>query len=432
MTFVLERPDGEKRIVGGYRVGSAPPNAKEFDAAQSGIAELPPKVDLRPFMTKVEDQRQTNSCSANATAGAYEYLMKRHLGEGGYDVSRMFMYFNGRSIGGGEIEDQGAALGDVIAGLQQAGACSEQTWPFDEKRVNEEPVSEAFDEASQFLVEDVQQIPTELDAWKSALAMGSPIIFGLKLFGSFDKQRKPGLVPAPTKSEAGRADHGGHAMLCVGYSDSDKVFIVRNSWGESWGDNGYCYIPYAYVMNEDYNFGDSWTIHRVAGMPNPEEGWGDDESVLEDVTGFLGELDDESYQSILEAMGDVHLETRLALLFLRVVSADGNAEQHELARAAEYLSPVLKQLGVKIDAGRLLTHTQRVANDDALLEDTVALFGEVFPPEVLATIANQIGEAATADGEASDEEADLHDQIIAAWQLGGEETEEELGDDEET
>ena len=416
MSFVIERADGDKRVVGGYRVGSAPPNAKQFDHEESGIETLPPKVDLRPWMTKVEDQSQTNSCSANATAGAYEYLMKRHLGDAGYDVSRMFMYFNGRSDAADEIADEGAALGDVIAGLQQAGACSERTWPFDVKRVNEQPNDNAFEEAAQFLVEDVQQIPTELDAWKSALALGSPIIFGLKLFGSFDKHRKPGLVPAPTKTETGRESHGGHAMLCVGYSDADNVFIVRNSWGESWGDKGYCYIPYAYVMSEDYNFGDSWTIHRVANMPGADEGWGDDSSVLEDVGTFLGQLDDDGYQQLLESMGDHHLENRLALLFLRVVSADGDASDEELARAAEYLTPVLRHLGVKMDAGRLLQRTARELNDDALLEDTIAAFGECFPPEVLATIANQLGEAATADG-ASDEEADVHDAIISAWQL---------------
>jgi hypothetical protein len=52
-------------------------------------------------------------------------------------------------------------------------------------------------------------------------------------------------------------------MLCVGYSDADKVFIVRNSWGESWGDRGYCYIPYDYMTNPDLN-GDLWSIRRVS------------------------------------------------------------------------------------------------------------------------------------------------------------------------
>ena len=35
-------------------------------------------------------------------------------------------------------------------------------------------------------------------------------------------------------------------MLAVGYSDKDKVFIVRNSWGPTWGDGGYCVVSYDY------------------------------------------------------------------------------------------------------------------------------------------------------------------------------------------
>ena len=89
-------------------------------------------------------------------------------------------------------------------------------------------------------------VPTELEAWKQVLAEGYPIIFGLSLFGSFDKQRKPGYVPEPSEGETGRESHGGHAMLAVGYSDPDEMFIVRNSWGPDWGDKGYCYIPYDY------------------------------------------------------------------------------------------------------------------------------------------------------------------------------------------
>jgi uncharacterized tellurite resistance protein B-like protein len=129
-------------------------------------------------------------------------------------------------------------------------------------------------------------------------------------------------------------------------------------------------------------------------------------------------------------MGDVHLETRLALLFLRVVSADGEASDPELAKAAEYLSPLLRQLGVKIDAGRLLMHTRKQANDDALLDETVQIFAESLPPEVLANIANQLGDAASADG-ASDEEAQLHESIISAWQLGDADAPVDGGDEDE-
>ena len=42
---------------------------------------------------------------------------------------------------------------------------------------------------------------------------------------------------------------GGHALVLVGFNDETNVFIVRNSQGTKWGDNGYAYIPYEYILN---------------------------------------------------------------------------------------------------------------------------------------------------------------------------------------
>lgn len=47
---------------------------------------------------------------------------------------------------------------------------------------------------------------------------------------------------------------GGHAIVCVGYDDGMRIgdcsgaFLIRNSWGSSWGDGGYGYLPYDYVL----------------------------------------------------------------------------------------------------------------------------------------------------------------------------------------
>ena len=55
---------------------------------------------------------------------------------------------------------------------------------------------------------------------------------------------------------------GGHAVLAVGYDDEDHVFICRNSWGASWGDAGYFYMPYAYLLDSNLS-SDFWTINLV-------------------------------------------------------------------------------------------------------------------------------------------------------------------------
>jgi hypothetical protein len=113
------------------------------------------------------------------------------------------------------------------------------------------------------------------------LAEGYPIIFGIALFEGFDNcQKYGGVVPMPSPDEASRAAHGLHAMLCVGYSEADEMFIVRNSWGEEWGDKGYCYMPYQYVINEKFNLGDSWIIKRTDPIPDFEDTWVNDKKSI--------------------------------------------------------------------------------------------------------------------------------------------------------
>jgi len=437
MSQPFTRADGSELPVRGYRYKAPPLAARRFSSASGGVSRLPPKVDLRPQLTAVENQGQTNSCAANATAGAYEYLVKRHFGEEAYDVSRMFIYYNARKLEADEIEDQGSALQDVIAGLQERGACSETTWPFEEERVNEEPSEEAYEEASQFLVEEAELVPVDLTAWKTAIAGGNPIIFGCRTYDSFDRQKRPGLVPMPTKTEAARESHGAHAMLAVGYSDPDEMFIVRNSWGPEWGDKGYCYIPYRYLMDESHNLGDSWILKRIEMPPIDEGTWADDdESVLEDVATTLANMSDEDYQAMLEAMGDVHFETRLAILFLAAAGADGSISEEEMEQIAAHLTPVLEQVGGNQNVRGVLKHALRVAGNPAIFRESVELLGEYLPAETLASIAGELQEIASADG-MSDEEQELVDAVIERWQVDpgaaadGDDEEGEDDDDEE-
>lgn len=432
MSFRIERADGASRQVSGYRAGSKRDGAQSYRA--SSAQKLPPKVDLRSYMTRVEDQSELNSCVANAVVGAYEYLAKRHHGDESMDVSRLFVYYNARLQQGWEEEDEGAEIVDAIESLKEYGACSEETWPYDEDMVNEEPSQEAYDEASWFVVEDMKRVRTKIDLWKQALAEGYPIIFALKLYNSFDKHKKRGLVPVPGKREAGREEHGGHAMLCVGYSDPDRVFIVRNSWGSSWGDKGYCYIPYDYLMSDEFNYDDSWIIRQVEPLVFDEETWGDEESLLEDMQTVLSNMDDETYQALLDDLGDIPLETRLAHLMLMAAGADGDISEEEIDEISTFLGEILEILGSELSAKKVLKHAMRLLDDEEseLLEETLAIFANHFSAEQLAGFTDQIAQVASAD-DASQDEIDFLNAIIQAWQITdyGEYDDAEEGDEEE-
>ena len=431
MAGKITAADGSERGLGGYKLSAPRPGTRTYDKDSANIKSLPPKVDLRPFMTNVEDQGDTNSCTANAVAGAYEYLVKRHQDEP-KNISRLFLYYNARYVSDPEsIEDEGSAISDAIEGLKQYGACEEPTWDFDVENVNEEPDQDSYDEGGQFLVESAKQVPVDLDSWRTALADGQPIIFGLKLFGSFGQFRSPGHIAAPTKGESSRESHGAHAMLCVGYSDPDEVFIVRNSWGSDWGVKGYCYIPYRYVMDSHYNLDDCWIIERLEVLEPDEEAWiEDDESVLEEVSTALSEMDEDTYEELLDAMGEVPFEQRLALIFLTAVGADGEISDEEITVVKEYLAPVIELTGGSTNVAGVIRAAKKLLDDEEILDESIELIWQHFDYDVLASMTSQIEEAASADG-LSKGERKFIDKLTATWQEGADDEEEDDSEEEE-
>ena len=92
----------------------------------------------------------------------------------------------------------------------------------------------------------------------TCLADGYPFIFGFAVYESFESQKvvRTGVVPMPRKAERML---GGHAVLAVGFDQQKKRFLVRNSWGEKWGQKGYFTMPYKYLETLAQDF---WTIRK--------------------------------------------------------------------------------------------------------------------------------------------------------------------------
>lgn len=225
-------------------------------------ATLPSSVDLRPMCSKVEDQGQLGSCTANALVGAMEFLMIKDK-KPYADLSRLFVYYNERVVEFTVNQDSGAMLRDGIRTLARLGVCTESKWPYDIKKFARRPTLACYIEAQRYQITSYQRIDT-VDEMRSCLADGFPFVFGFTVYESFESQdvANTGVVnmPGPTEKVM-----GGHAVLGVGYDDSQKRFIVRNSWGENWGMNGYFTMPYDYVANRNLS-DDFWTIRSGEQM----------------------------------------------------------------------------------------------------------------------------------------------------------------------
>ena len=99
----------------------------------------------------------------------------------------------------------------------------------------------------------------DVDTIKHALANKIPVVFGMSIYESFmsEATTTTGVVSMPKNTEV---LIGGHAMMLVGYDKSN--FIVRNSWGDKWGDSGYCYVPYDYLTDSNLAE-DFWAVEMV-------------------------------------------------------------------------------------------------------------------------------------------------------------------------
>ena len=124
------------------------------------------------------------------------------------------------------------------------------------QKVTHKPPESVYDLAKKDVIKQYSRVPVKLENIQNVLTHNIPVVFGMSLFNSFMSEdvAKTGVIPMPKMSEK---MIGGHAMLIVG--SNDKYFIVRNSWGEGWGDYGYCYIPHQYLTNTDLA-DDFWAI----------------------------------------------------------------------------------------------------------------------------------------------------------------------------
>ncbi len=221
---------------------------------------IPPKADLREQCPPVYDQGHLGSCTANAVAGAVEFDQKKQaLPE--FAPSRLFIYYNERVIEGTVTNDAGAHLRDGIKSVAKLGVPPESDWEYDIAKFADKPTDTAYQHAATHLVTSYQRLIQELNTMRGCLASGFPFVFGFTCYPALESPEvaKTGVLPLPSATDP---PIGGHAVMCVGYDDDQRVFIVRNSWSAAWGQKGYFTMPYAYLTNSRLA-SDFWTVRSV-------------------------------------------------------------------------------------------------------------------------------------------------------------------------
>lgn len=226
-------------------------------------------VDLREFCSPVSNQGKINSCTAQAASSLIEYYEKRNFGSFEtasrrflYKVTRNYMKMTG---------DNGANPRNTMAAMVLFGVPPESYWDYNEEKYDEEPPAFLYSFAQNyktlkfFRYDDFNKPSREvIQDVKRGLSNGIPCMCGFSVYSSFNQYlldgTMKGCIPYPSTFDS---LIGGHAIAVFGYDD-DKIignkimgkefeckggFLFKNSWGEEWGENGYGWLPYQYVLD---------------------------------------------------------------------------------------------------------------------------------------------------------------------------------------
>lgn len=220
-------------------------------------------VDLRKFFSAPRNQGAIGSCSSFAVIAMYEAMAnKMGISDIPLTLSESFVFYH-TNVATGRLEE-GSNFHEQFDAMGKHGSCLQKYHPYNPANIMAPPTQEAVADAANHLVVEAKQIKLQSgsDRYKSlqqnhhsitsALTEGYPVGLSLKIYDDFGSQ-PGGHVPRPSEQQIATEESSNHAMVIVGYSDANKCYIVRNSWGESFGDKGYCYISAAYIDDPQFN-----------------------------------------------------------------------------------------------------------------------------------------------------------------------------------
>jgi len=234
----------------------------EEDKKSYGL--LPSFVDLSFWCSPIRDQGALNSCTAFAGVALLEYFARRTKDEFTY-VSPLFLYKVARNLMN-SLDDVGASVRETMKAMAAFGVPPEKYWSYEEENFDLEPPAFCYAFAQSYKTLkyfrlDRAKISKEILLFQiqAALAAGFPCIFGFTVYSSIYKEENTdkGYIPYPSKREQVA---GGHTVLAVGYDNYKEIkhsdgkgnsmgaLLIRNSWGTEWGQKGYGWLPYDYIL----------------------------------------------------------------------------------------------------------------------------------------------------------------------------------------
>lgn len=241
----------------------SPPDARDFppQALSPEAAAALPTLYRIPLWTPIVHQGQEGTCAGQAGKGVADHLeMVTPSPEAAFARRRSArdLYETARALGGYAAFGEGAHLRDICKAIVKQGICEEAHWPY---KAGEKgaPNADATRSRETFKGGAFYRIPENVLDVKAALLKYGPLPIRIETCEGFNVPRVG--APIIRRGEQG----SGHAIIILGWSDANRSWRVRNSWGTTWADAGYADLSY------DYGVSEAWAIEPVlrADAPPP-------------------------------------------------------------------------------------------------------------------------------------------------------------------
>jgi len=248
-----------------YGLWPSPPDLRDYQfKVFAGTLALPQAFSRKSEMPPVRDQGKLGTCVGHAACAIKEW-QERQQGdnpEGG--LSPRFIYALAKQQDG--IPSQAGTYPRVaLKVVQEYGDCPERVFPYGEltSDVNlSPPPADVVVAAKPYKISTYARL-NNLGEVKRAIVEQGPVLLGITVCENFMQAKD--YIPEPEGYV-----YGGHAIVACAYDDNIKLgpytggVLLQNSWGTSWAQNGYCWLPY-----EAWN----WMIDRDIGWPFIMEAW---------------------------------------------------------------------------------------------------------------------------------------------------------------
>jgi C1A family cysteine protease len=223
---------------------------------------VPQSADLRDGYGPIKDQGELGACTSFSACSVLEYLLNKNI-----SLSELYFYYQERKEDNDTAEDAGSTISRSAIVATTIGTCKEALDPYDISKFTNPPSAADDADAKNHKAITKYKITTIDDILYSVGILKRPVLIGIQVYESFENIGSDGYIPMPQENEQLL---GGHALNICGYFWKNQgilgkieeeikeilpnqdynglYFIIRNSWGQSFGDNGYLYMPVEFLQ----------------------------------------------------------------------------------------------------------------------------------------------------------------------------------------